>query len=191
MKKCKEIIVVEGKNDIAAIKKALEAEVIAVGGFSVSKPSTLQRLKQASKKQGIIIFTDPDPAGERIRSVISRYVPEAKHAFIRRSKALRAKDGKIGVEHASPLEILKSLEEAKFQTLDISEVFTLSDLFFFGLTGQPDSKKWRLLLGEELGIGYGNAKQFLRRLNHFQISRNDFLEALEKIFSHNNFNDFK
>jgi len=183
MKKCKEIIVVEGKNDISAIKRSIDAEVLAVGGFSVSTIEVLERIKKAQEKQGVIIFTDPDPAGERIRSVIARYVHGAKHAFIKRDVATRKKDGKIGVEHASKKEIIKALNEAKFEEIEIVEEFTIGDLLFLGLSGHPHSKELRFKLGEELGIGYANSKQFLRRLNHFGITKEDFLDALQKIFT--------
>ncbi|HAE92190.1 MAG TPA: ribonuclease M5, partial [Tissierella sp.] len=36
-------------------------------------------------------------------------------------------------------------------------------------------------LGEILGIGYANSKQFLNRLNNFGITRKEFEEALERI----------
>lgn len=36
-------------------------------------------------------------------------------------------------------------------------------------------------LGEILGIGYANAKQFLNRLNNFGITREEFLKAMERI----------
>ena len=32
----KEVIVVEGRDDIAAVKKAVDAEMIAVGGFGIN-----------------------------------------------------------------------------------------------------------------------------------------------------------
>ena len=35
----KEVIVVEGKDDITAVKAALDAEVIATGGFAYKKTS--------------------------------------------------------------------------------------------------------------------------------------------------------
>ena len=34
------------------------------------------------------------------------------------------------------------------------------------------------LLGAKLGIGYGNGKQFLYRLNHYGITRDAFKEAV-------------
>ena len=33
----KEVIVVEGRDDVDAVKKALDAEIIAVGGFGINE----------------------------------------------------------------------------------------------------------------------------------------------------------
>lgn len=41
----KEVLVVEGKSDTAAIRRALEADTIETGGFTLA-PSTLKRLKR-------------------------------------------------------------------------------------------------------------------------------------------------
>ena len=66
----KEVIVVEGRDDITAVKRAVEAEVIAVGGFGINK-RVIDRIKEAQKRQGVIVLTDPDFAGEKIRKIIS------------------------------------------------------------------------------------------------------------------------
>ena len=36
-------------------------------------------------------------------------------------------------------------------------------------------------LGAILGIGYGNGKQFLYRLNHYGISRDEFEQAVSML----------
>ena len=53
----KEIIVVEGRDDEAAIKRAIEAETIATHGFGI-KAETFKRIEKAYAEKGIIIFTD-------------------------------------------------------------------------------------------------------------------------------------
>ena len=69
----KEVIVVEGRDDITAVKKAIDAEIIAVGGFGINA-KVIERIKEAQKRKGVIVFTDPDFAGEKIRSIISKRV---------------------------------------------------------------------------------------------------------------------
>ena len=62
----KQVLVVEGNSDIQRVQQALEVECIATEGFNLHKP-VLSRIKNAYEKRGIIILTDPDYAGERIR----------------------------------------------------------------------------------------------------------------------------
>lgn len=65
-KRIKEIIVVEGRDDAAAVRRAIDADVIAIHGFGIDR-ETWTELELAYKKRGLIILTDPDHAGEQIR----------------------------------------------------------------------------------------------------------------------------
>ena len=65
----KETIVVEGKNDAAAVKRAVDADVIITSGFGISS-ETLRLIKLAQYKNGVIVLTDPDFIGEKIRKII-------------------------------------------------------------------------------------------------------------------------
>lgn len=174
----KEIIVVEGKDDISAIKKAVDAEVIATTGYHISK-QTLDRIDIAHKNRGIIIFTDPDFAGEKIRERLSKMFKNAKHAFLPQEQAL--KKGDIGIENATPEDIISALEKARVEKTAALNTFDREDMISFGLSGGESSAIRRQKLGKHLGIGYGNAKQFLKRLNNYGISREEFIEGIEKI----------
>ena len=94
----KETIVVEGKDDITNIKSAVDCELIATNGLAFGK-DLIEKLKKIDKRCGIIIFTDPDFAGKKIRAKISKEIPNAKHAYLDRKKAI--KKGDLGVENAS------------------------------------------------------------------------------------------
>lgn len=50
-----------------------------------------------------------------------------------------------------------------------------------GLGMGSGARKLREKVGIELGIGYGNAKQFLRRLNMFGISYEQLKEAVSHV----------
>ena len=111
----KEIIVVEGRDDVTAVKRALDAELITTGGFGFPK-GVMERIKAAQKRRGVIIFTDPDFAGEKIRKKIAAEVPGCKHAFLPREEA--KKDGDIGIENASPKSILAALERVRTESAE-------------------------------------------------------------------------
>lgn len=171
----KEVIVVEGRDDYLAVKRAVDAEIIITGGYSFPR-GTIERIKLACERKGVVIFTDPDYAGERIRKTITSKVPGCRHAFLPVECA--SKDGDIGIENASPEDIMDALKCARAESIEKREEFHISDLMENGLLGLPDSGVKRDRIGRILGIGHSNAKQFLSRLNNYGISREEFIEAL-------------
>ena len=174
----KEVLVVEGKMDTVAIRRALEADTIETGGFTLA-PYTLRQIEAAYKKRGIIILTDPDGAGERIRRFLTERFPEAGQAFIPKIQATANND--VGVEQAQPEAILAALAKVRHHDYRPQGEFTHMDLFRYALNGSPQAAARRDALGAELGIGYGNAKRFLERLNHYGVTREEFLAALAKL----------
>ena len=62
-----------------------------------------------------------------------------------------------------------------------SNEFTATDLILHRLNGFPNSGVRRAKLGALLGIGFANAKTFLRRLNNYGITREEFNLALAKL----------
>ncbi|GEB34009.1 MULTISPECIES: ribonuclease M5 [Brevibacillus] len=176
--KIKEVIVVEGRDDTAAIKRAVNADTIETGGSAIHA-RTIEKIRLAQQKRGVIIFTDPDYQGERIRKIISRSVPGCKHAFITQEDGM--KKGDIGVENATPEVIVRALSEVRTEMAETAGEITSDDLLENGLTSGSDAKERRIKLGEALGIGYANAKQMLQRLNAFQITRAEFKAAVEAI----------
>lgn len=173
----KEVLVVEGKMDIVAIDKAVEADCIITGGFSL-KPKTLDDIEKAYKKRGIIILTDPDCAGERIRKFLAKRFPEAKHAFVPKEDATANDD--IGIEQASPEAIRTALEKVRTLDWNPTNEFTSADLIMNGLSGSNASSERRAVIGAKLGIGYANAKTFLTRLNHYGVTREEFAKAISE-----------
>src|SRR5690625_3361364 len=99
--KIKEIIVVEGKSDTVAIKRAVDADTIETNGSAISD-ETIEKIKLAQQTRGVIIFTDPDVPGRKIRQTIIDHVPHCKHAFLSKDEAKANNKTGIGVEHASP-----------------------------------------------------------------------------------------
>lgn len=174
----KEVIVVEGRDDIDAVKKAVDAELIAVGGFGINR-KVIDRIKEAQKRKGVIVLTDPDFAGEKIRSIIRKRVKGIKHAYIAQEDGL--KDGDIGVENACPEVIIRALEGAKVTLEEKTATYGMEDMFFFKLTADSKAKERRMALGKELGIGYGNAKQMVSRLNNYGIDKDEFVKAIQKV----------
>ncbi len=177
-KRIKEVIVVEGRDDTTAIGKAVDAITIETHGFGM--PDHIWPvIEKAYNERGIIVFTDPDYAGEKIRRKILERFPACKQAFLPKGKAL--KKGNVGVENAKPEDILEALEKAYCTRTENEDLYTREDLLACGLIGTETAKERREKLGNLLSIGYGNSKTFLKKLNQFQIPREEFFEKVKEL----------
>ncbi|UQZ84896.1 Ribonuclease M5 [Paenibacillus konkukensis] len=174
----KEIIVVEGKDDTVAIKRAVEAETIETGGSAIND-EIIKRIKLAQQRRGVIVLTDPDHAGERIRKIITARVPGCKHAFITQEEATSR--GDIGVENASPETIRKALSNLRTDYEAAESDITWEDLINAGMIVHPQAAARRMEMGRQLGIGYCNGKQFYNRCRMFRISREEFAVAWKQL----------
>lgn len=177
-----EVLIVEGKMDVVAINRAVEADCIITNGFHFNK-TTLANIAAAYKKRGIIILTDPDTAGENIRKFLTKRFPNAKHAYIPKDEATANDD--IGVEQAQPDSIKKALAKVHTLNLNPRAEFTAAEMIQYGLSGGVESAKLRDKIGAALGIGYGNLKTFVKRLNSYGVTRAEFMEALENVAPEN------
>ncbi len=174
----KEVIVVEGRDDTVAIKRAVEADTIETGGSAIGA-DVIRRVKLAQERRGVIILTDPDHAGERIRKIVAQQVPGCKHAFIPEDEATRK--GDIGVENASPDSIRAALARLHTEMPSAEVLIDWDDLMMTGLVMHKDAAERRMKMGNLLGIGYCNGKQFHKRLRIFGITREEFAAALSQL----------
>lgn len=174
--KIQEIIIVEGRDDTVAIQRAVDADTIETNGSAINEV-TLRKIELANERRGVIVFTDPDYPGERIRKIINERIPGIKHAFLPKGEAI-SKDGKdLGVENASVESIRRALIHAREASEDVAEEISWHDLFDAGLIAGPKAKERRERLGLLLRIGYANGKQLHKRLLAFRITKKEFTEA--------------
>ncbi len=177
--KINEIIVVEGRDDVTAIKRVVDAHIIALNGFSALSKKTINKMVELSKDNDLILFTDPDFAGKKIRDTLKKYIPNIKHAFVSQKDAI--KNDNIGVENASDEVILEALKNIITANQNVEDRFNISDLIDNGFVSGSNAKERRVMLGDILKIGYYNAKQLLKALNSFNISREEFEKAVKKM----------
>ena len=179
--KIQEVIVVEGKDDTANLKRFYEVDTYETRGSAISDDD-LERIEKLHDLRGVIVFTDPDYNGERIRKIIMQDIPTVKNAFLQRDEARpqsKTKGRSLGIEHASFEDLEKALAGVRGYYDDEHNFdITKSDLMRLGLLMGSDSRKRREYLGEKLRIGYCNGKQLLKRLNLFGISLADVEEAM-------------
>ncbi|MDF7638298.1 ribonuclease M5 [Lactobacillus sp. ESL0791] len=169
-KKFNAVVVVEGKDDTIRLKQFFPGiETIETNGSDVPK-TVLTELRQLAQTRAIIIFTDPDLNGERIRRIVSKAVPSAKQAFITRKEGEPQKRGNsLGVEHASKAALSRALSDLH-EVTDTPTDLTKENYLSLGLGAGHNARKLREQVGIILNIGYGNSKQFFQRLKTFGIT---------------------
>ncbi|ARJ51036.1 ribonuclease M5 [Staphylococcus lutrae] len=176
--KINEFIVVEGRDDTERVQRAVTCDTIETNGSAIDE-DVIDVIRRAQETRGVIVFTDPDFPGDKIRTIIREAVPGVKHAFIDRELA-KSKRGKIGVEHASLDAIREALMHVSTPFSEAQERISKAVLIELGLIIGPDARYRRNLLGKRLHIGHSNGKQLIKKLNAFGYTEADVRRALEE-----------
>ena len=139
MIKIKQAVIVEGKYDKIKLSTVLDTVIIQTDGFGIFKDKEKQKLiKRLAQTRGIVILTDSDSAGFKIRSFIGGSVPKDSviHAYIpdvfgkERRKDAPSKEGKLGVEGIDTEILLEALNRAGVtceSTQEKSRAVTVAD----------------------------------------------------------------
>lgn len=173
----RELIVVEGRNDTANLRRYFECDTIETGGTHLSR-QTLDMIARAAEVRGVIVFTDPDAPGNRIRHAVNEAVPGCRNAHVDRNRAKTSR--KVGVEHAGYEALQEALSSLVTYDENRTERITASDMYELGLSGRSDSGARRMALGRKLHLGYGNARTMRDRLNDLGITKEELMEAMKE-----------
>ena len=179
-----EVIVVEGRYDAHAVRAAVDATVVEVGGFSLFASAERQRyLRALAEKRGLIVLTDSDGAGMLIRNKLKSFIPPEliKQAYIpqvkgkERRKQKPGKAGLLGVEGLDGEVIARTLLAAGGSPRAEQPLLTRADLFDAGLFGSQDSARLRRELCLSLGLPDNlSTSALLDALNALGLSAEDF-----------------
>ena len=161
--KVNQIVVVEGKYDAIKLDSIIDGLIIPVHGFSVySDEEKKNLLKQLGRKNGIILITDSDTAGFKIRNyvqnicrgseIINVYIPPVTGKESRKRSA--SKEGFLGVEGIEKNILLKCLHDAGVTAGAVISKADMSyaDLFELGLSGTNNAVHNREKLAKHLNI---------------------------------------
>ena len=174
------VIVVEGLHDKIKVESVYpNANIVITNGSEISD-DTIKLLQALNKTNQIIIFTDPDSPGERIRNEIAKEIPSSYHAFLRKKDSISKNGKKVGIEHASKECIIESLSQI-YSNHQEKDTITLADIYELGLMGMPNSGALRERIADELNIGRPNAKTFLKRVNMLQIKKEVLKSLCQKL----------
>jgi len=190
-------IIVEGKYDKIKLSSFIDGTIIDIGGFSFfSNREKKEFIKKLAEKKGIIVLTDSDSAGFKIRNFIRSiagdenitnvYIPDVYGKEKRKDKW--SAEGKLGVEGIDEKTLSDCLKKAGLvsDNSDCPEKFengrklTPSDLFSDSVTGSPNSADLRKRLLKNLGLPeHLSANQMIKFINSY-LSYDEYAEALKK-----------
>ena len=181
--KIDDIIIVEGKDDVSNLSQVIDATIIPIHGSVGLSDKKLRQIEVLSENNNIIILTDPDFTGKKIREKINERVNKnIVNIHVSRNKA--NKDGNIGVENVDKnviynifLEYLNNKDKKNIRTY----TYTVSDIIENKLMGSKDSKLRRQMLGDMLKIGYYNSKSLISVLNGMCLDYDLFKTSINMI----------
>lgn len=176
----KTLIVVEGKTDIDFLSTFLDCDFYSVNGSAVSDKD-IDFIKEYLKKGEVVILTDPDFPGLKIRNYLNEKIPGLKNAFVRKENSI--KHNKVGVAESTVDEVKSALQNAKVFSSKGTDynTITMSDLIELGLAGNQNSFKLRKKVSENLHIGFSNCKTLLKKLNMLEITKEELEEVVKML----------
>ena len=172
-----ELIVVEGKYDAAHLANLVDGLILTTGGFSIFKDAEKQQLiKTLGAQRGVLVLTDSDTAGFKIRHYIEKIAAGAvvKHAYIppipgkEGRKAAPGKEGLLGVEGVPAAQLLAAIESActPLGPRQSEEEITYTSLYKLGLSGGAGAAEKRLAFCKAASLPtHLSKKAFLAVLN--------------------------
>lgn len=201
MIKIKEAVIVEGKYDKIKLSAIIDTVIIETDGFAVFKDKEKQKLiRFLAEKRGIIIMTDSDSAGFKIRNFINGitkseniknvYIPDIYGKEKRKTEA--SKEGKLGVEGMKPEIIMSALQKAgvlcdENEKTERCEI-THTDFFEDGISGGENSSEIRKALAKQLELPERISSSALLKIINAYMTYDEYKDAIATV--RNNLSQF-
>ena len=192
--KIKEAVIVEGKYDKIKLSGILDTVIVETDGFAVFKDKEKQHLiRFLAEKRGIIIMTDSDSAGFKIRSFLKGIIKNAnvKNVYIpdvygkEKRKTEMSKEGKLGVEGMETKIIMMALEKAGvlYNENDKREgrEITHTDFFEDGISGGENSSQIRKAFAKQLGLPELISSSALLKIINSYMTYDEYKEVINSM----------
>lgn len=190
MLQIRQAIIVEGKYDKIKLASLVRAVIIPTNGFQIYKDKELLELiRYYARTTGILILTDSDRAGFRIRSYLRGAIPdgEIRNIYIpdvfgkERRKEKPSAEGKLGVEGMEAEVLREAFRKAGVLTDEApaGDPITKTDLYLAGLNGTPDCAARRRALQQSLGLPAMLSAASLLEVLNAMMTRAEFLAMTE------------
>lgn len=165
------VLIVEGKDDVSYLSSFINALFFTTNGYDVSQDK-VAFLKEAAKANKLIIFTDPDEAGEKIRNTLKSQLLGAFEAKC--EKIIRKNQKKFGIAEMEKVAIIEALKDFTTTTEFKVNDYNLSTLI--SLSKNPGEAKARLMSKHRLIEG--NNKSLENQLNILKLNPQEIKELL-------------
>jgi len=198
-------VIVEGKYDKIRLSSLIDALIIETGGFSLFNNSEKKQLiKRLAETRGIVIVTDSDAAGFKIRNyiknfasngdIVNVYIPDIPGKEKRKDKP--SKEGKLGVEGINSDILAEAFARAGITDAyksggsdNARRLVTKLDLYEDGLSGGENSAEKRRRLLESLSLPKRlSASQMPEVLNSF-FTYEEYKDAVRRAEKYSNDNE--
>ena len=160
------VLIVEGKSDVAFLSSFIDTYYFITNGYDISQEK-LDFLKRVSKVNKLIVFTDPDDAGEKIKNSIINQINGVFDAKI--TKNSRKNYKKQGVAEAYKEEILNALKDHIVDGKLTRVNYDLANLI--SLNKNPEEKREEII--NKYGLIKGNNKSLENQLNMLKITKEE------------------
>ncbi len=192
--KINEAVIVEGKYDKIKLSGILDTIIIETDGFAIFKDKEKQKMiRFLAEKRGLVIMTDSDSAGFKIRSFIKGitksenvknvYIPDVYGKEKRKTEF--SKEGKLGVEGMKAQVIIEGLKKAGVicdeNDKEASREITHTDFFEDGISGGENSSQRRKVLARELELPERISSSSLLKIINSYMTYEEYKNIIEKI----------
>lgn len=186
----RQAIIVEGKYDKIKLSCIVKAVIIPTHGFRIFKDAEmLELIRHYAETTGIIILTDSDRAGFRIRNFLKGAVPngDIRNIYIpdvfgkEKRKEKPSAEGKLGVEGIDADVLREAFRKAGILSDEVrtGDPITKTDLYLAGYSGTPDSAERRRALQQKLGLPSMLSAASLLEILNSMMTRDAFLKMTE------------
>ena len=165
------VLIVEGKDDVSYLSSFVNALFFTTNGYDVSQEK-VAFLKEASEVNKLIIFTDPDEAGDKIRNTLKNQLLGAFEAKC--EKIVRKNQKKFGVAEMAKSAIIEALRGFATTTEFKTNNYHLSTLI--SLSKNHKEAKDKLI--SKYRLIDGNNKSLENQLNILKINPQEIKELL-------------
>ncbi len=185
-------VIVEGKYDKITLSNIIDAPIIPTNGFGIFKDKEKCRMiRLLAQKNGIVVLTDSDSAGNLIRAHIKNIVGDCEIFNVytpriegkEKRKTHISQEGILGVEGMTSEIIetafIKSGVTLKKHRGDISKI-TKSDLFSVGLSGGKLSSAKRKSLLRFLELPDNLSPNAMIDILNTLFTPTEFFEVIKK-----------